>query len=489
MDKLRNGEPHNLDLVPQPFSRRPAKWVILLILVLLAGVVSSCASEPDAAAVTPSAPVVPTATVAASAAVDTSGEAAVPQDIMGAATAVAARTPVPTKMPGPVQEQIAEVTADLGVSSKSFLGLSVVDWIDLLLSAVVVLVGYFLVVQLLTAVLRWITRRTSNDLDNILLDKIGPDIKWLVFLWFVRYAVLRLDFLSDSLRKALEDIFFAAGLLLVTVIGVRLIKYGAQWYREELENDDERNRLSPIVSAVRRVLTVVWLIIMLSIGLSHFGINLGVLMISAFVLAVVASLGLKDTITDAISGFVILVDQPFRVNDGIQITEFNTWGDVMQIGTRTTRILTRDNREVIVPNARILNSQIINYTYPDPEFRMQVDLRIAYDSDMEKARQVISDALRQVDRVLPDKDVQVLFIGFSDTARKIRVRWWVADYHLQYPMLDEVCTAIDSALTQSGIKIPITTYDLNLKMRNGESTSHDQLENTDPGNLNLPASQ
>lgn len=489
MNRKRHGHLNSLGRILHPVCKRPSRWVTLLILVLLALTASSCASEPDTVETTASATNVPTATAAAPDADAASGAPAVPEDLMGAATAVAARTPVPTRTPGPVQREVAEVTDELGISGKSFLGLTVENWIDLLFSAVVVLMGYFLGVELLTAVLRWITQRTKNDLDNVLLEQIGPDIKWLVFLFFARFAALRLDFLSDALRKAFEDLFFVLSLLLVTVIGMRLIKYGAAWYREELENDEERNRLSPIVSAMRRVLTVAWLIVMLSIALSHFGINLGVLMISILVLGVVASLGLKDTIADAISGFVILIDQPFRVSDGIQITEFDTWGDVLQIGTRTTRILTRDNREVIVPNGRLLNSQIVNYTYPDPEFRMQIDLRIAYDSDLEKARQVVFDALRQVDRVLPEKDVEVLFIGFSHTARHMRVRWWVANYHLQYPMMDEVCTAIDSALNQAGIKIPITTYDLNLKMRNGHPMSHDQLEGAGQSNLNSPLSQ
>ena len=113
----------------------------------------------------------------------------------------------------------------------------------------------------------------------------------------------------------------------------------------------------------------------------------------------------------------------------------------------------------------MLKSQLVNYTLPDPTFRMEVDLRIAYHADLEKARQVITDALGKVDGVLPEKPVEVLFIGFSDTARHLRVRWWVANYHLQYPMLDRVCTDIDYALNRTGIEIPITTYDLNVKMQ------------------------
>jgi MscS family membrane protein len=402
------------------------------------------------------------------------GGEAVPGEVKEISTAVAARTPVPTPTPGRIELEIEEVTAELGVSGKTFLGITTEDWINLAISAVFAFIIYFVGVYLLTFILKWITQRTSNELDNTLLEQMEPDLRWLVFLFLARNAILRLDFLSDALRKSLEDLFFVLFLVTFTVIGLRLIKYGAEWYRDSISSDPEKARLDPIISAVRRSLAVVWLIVMISIGLTHFGINLGVLSITVLALAVIFSLGAKDTISDAISGFVILVDQPFRVNDGIQITEFDTWGDVIRIGMRKTQILTRDNREVIIPNTKLLDSRIINYTYPDPSYRMQVDLRIAFDADLEKARQVIINAVMGVDVVLPDKPVEALYIGFGDTARHIRVRWWVADYHMHYPMLDHICTAIDAALNRAGIEIHIETYDLNVAMKNGLQTADDQ---------------
>ena len=450
--------------------------LLLLTLFLFAGFASACASQPEATDGTASAPsttaVAPTATLSSSQTAptpETSAEGSgqvVPEDVVDVSTAVAARTPEPTPTPGRVDQGISEITSDLGVSGKTFLGITVEDWIDIGLSVLIVLLAYFLAVKFLTVIFRWIARRTSTELDNRLVEHLAPDLKWLVVLFFTRFAILRLDFLSDTARKTIEDVFFGLGLLIFAVIGIRLIKYGGAWYKDNLESDEERERLDPLVGAVQRILNLALVIILLSIGLSHFGINLGLLTIGILAVAVILSFGAKDTISETISGFIILLDQPFRVHDGIQIKEFDTWGDVIKIGSRTTRIRTRDNREVIIPNTTMLTSQLVNYTLPDPQYRMQVDLRIAYNSDLEKARQVIVNALRAVDRVLPEKPVEVLFIGFSDTARHLRVRWWVADYHLHYPMLDSVCTVIDSTLNQAGIEIPITTYDLNVKMKN-----------------------
>ena len=297
-----------------------------------------------------------------------------------------------------------------------------------------------------------------------------------MMLFFARFAVLRLDFISDQIRRGLHDLFFGLGLVIFTIIGIRLIRYGAAWYLETQARDKDIVRLTPMVTSFERIAILILLVVMLSIGLAHFGINIGLLTIFILVIGVIVSLGAKDIISDAISGFVILIDQPFRVQDGIQIEDFGTWGDVIEIGNRTTRMLTRDNREVIIPNTKILNSRIINYTYPSPEFRMLVDLHIAYDTDLTKAKSVIYDAVRKVDGVLPDKEVEVLLFEFGPTARKLRVRWWVADYHQPLVKVDQVCMAIDTALDQAGIEIPITTYDLNVQMQSGISNPKNDSE-------------
>jgi small-conductance mechanosensitive channel len=167
-------------------------------------------------------------------------------------------------------------------------------------------------------------------------------------------------------------------------------------------------------------------------------------------------LAAQDTLTDTISGFIILFDRPFRVGDRIEVSELNTWGDVVEIGTRTTRIRTLDNRMVIVPNSTIGSNQVVNYTYPDSRYRVQVELGIAYETDLEEVRQVISSAVLSVDAVLKDKPVDVLFLEFGETALQFRVRWWIESYVDTRRVFDKVNSAIYVALEEAGIEVPHT---------------------------------
>jgi small-conductance mechanosensitive channel len=258
--------------------------------------------------------------------------------------------------------------------------------------------------------------------------------------------------------------------LIITTIAFKLINFGAQWYKDKFEPQADRDRLDPILNILQRLGYVLVIIVGVSIGLSHFGVNVTVLSAALIFVALIISLGARDIISDAMSGFVILMDQPFRVGDTIRIEELGKRGDVVEIGTRTTRIRTWDNRLVIIPNSKIGSSQVINDTYPDPKCRIETDIGVAYGSDYDQVRRIIKDAVRGVEGVLPDRPVDVLFLKFGVSDRTMRVRCWIDTIHHEYRILDRVHAALESALDEAGIDMPFQTYALNVKLE-GEKPS------------------
>jgi small-conductance mechanosensitive channel len=201
-----------------------------------------------------------------------------------------------------------------------------------------------------------------------------------------------------------------------------------------------------------------------TIGLSHFGINVTVFAAALGIGGLAFSLVARDTLCDAINGFIILVDQPFRVGDRIEIQGVGTWGDVVDIGLRTTSIRTRDNRMVIVPNSMIGKNQIINYTYPDPRYRIETRLGLAYGTDIGTARRVVVDVVRGVEGVLPDRPVDALYVEMGDSAMIFRVRWWIESYEDTRRLYDRVHTAPQEALDAAGIECPYPIQNVNLQV-------------------------
>jgi len=116
----------------------------------------------------------------------------------------------------------------------------------------------------------------------------------------------------------------------------------------------------------------------------------------------------------------------------------------------------------MIPNSQISDSQVVNYSHPNPNFRVQTEVGVAYGTDTDQVHQVITDTVRSVDGVLSDKPVNVFFLSFGDSTKTIRVRWWIESYSDEFPMLDKVNSALEVALAKAGIDTPFNTFEFNV---------------------------
>jgi MscS family membrane protein len=377
------------------------------------------------------------------------------------------RTPVPTATPGRLQQGVTDLAVRTGAATTTFLGLNAADWISLGMSLLLVLAGYLIGTWLIRRLLPRLARRTPTGFDDVILAALGPDLRWLVVILALQFATIRLIFLGVRLKLVLGDVYFILGLLFAFRIAGKLIDLAETWYRQRSIEAQREEQLAPVIALLVRIGRVLLGLVGLTILLSHFGVNVTALATVLGLSGLAISLAARDTIADAIAGFIILVDQPFRIGDRIEIPGVDTWGDVVDIGLRTTRIRTRDNRMVIVPNSVIGVNQVINYTYPDPRYRIQTHVGVAYGTDIETARRVMVESVRGVEGVLADKPVDALYVEMGDSAMIFRVRWWIESYADTRRMFDRVHTALQKALDEAGIESPFPTQTLNLKVEPG----------------------
>jgi len=377
---------------------------------------------------------------------------------------VETRTPVPTATPGWIEQEVNQLAARAGLTWTEFLGLSAADWINLGVSLVFILVGYLIGTWLIRSILPRLARSTETEFDDVFLSQAGPSLRWLVVIVILHFATTRLVFVSAGIKTFLTDTYFVVGVLLAFRIVWRSIDLADRWYSERARLAGRADELAPVITLLVRVGRVVLAIIGATILLSRFGVNVTGFAAALGIGGLAFSLAARDTIADAIAGFIILVDRPFRIGDRIEIQGVGTWGDVTDIGLRTTRIRTRDNRMVIVPNSVIGSNQVINYTYPDPRYRIETHIGIGYGTDIERARQVIIHAVRQVEGVLLDKPVDALYNEMGDSAMIFRVRWWIESYVDTRRVFDRVHTALQHALDEAGIECPFPTQSVNLLM-------------------------
>jgi MscS family membrane protein len=338
------------------------------------------------------------------------------------------------------------------------ISLTTEQWIEVGISVVVFLVTAFLgrwIIKLIfQRVIRRLTGFTKTTLDDVILDAIAPPLYWLAVIYAFRFALDRLGFIFENLNFDVEQIFFVLFLLIGFTVAWRLITNLAIWYERRLAAGNKMDLGRQLMPFLRRVALIILTVIVAIMLLDYFNIEVSGFVATLGIGSLAIALAAQATLSDTISGFVIMIDRPYRIGDRIELLDLNTWGDVTDIGLRSTRIRTLDNRMVIVPNSVISKSLVVNHSYPDSLYRLQNNVGVAYGTDIEKARHVIIEAVKTVEGVLANRPVEALFLEFGDSALIFRVRWWLDSYVDTRRMFDRVNTAIYKALNEAGIEIP-----------------------------------
>jgi small-conductance mechanosensitive channel len=316
--------------------------------------------------------------------------------------------------------------------------------------------------------------RTKNNYAEEFLKQIRSQIFIFMVTIGFQLGTIRLAQLDALVKRWLNQLYIAIYVVIATVITWRLLDALVEWYQKEVEPKRDRHQVDTILLLLHRGARVLLVSISVIMLLSLYNINVNALIAALGVGGLALSLAAQDTLSNVISGIMIMLDQPFRVGDRIEIQGLGTWGDVVDIGLRSTRIRTRDNRLVIVPNNTISTDQVVNYTYPDPQYRIQIEIGIGYGQDIERVRQVLVDTVRQVDGVLPHKPVDALYVDMGESAMIFRVRWWIHSYVDTRHMFNRVNTALQKALDEAGIKTPFNTIDINI-LNMPDDKLHSQL--------------
>jgi len=299
-----------------------------------------------------------------------------------------------------------------------------------------------------------LTGFTKSTLDDVILDAVAPPLYWLVVIYAFQFSVNRLGFIFEQFQFGLDGVYFVLFLLIGFAVAWRLVSRIAIWYERRLSTGDKMDLARQLMPFLRRVALIILTVIMGIILLDYFNVEVSGLVAALGIGSLAIALAAQAALSDTVSGFVIMIDRPYRIGDRIEIQDLDTWGDVEDIGLRSTRIRTRDNRMVIVPNSVINKSLIVNHSYPDEQYRLENHVGVAYGTDIEKAREVIIEAVKTVEGVLLDHPVEALFLEFGDSSLIFRVRWWLMSYVDTRRMFDKVNTEIYKALNAANIEIP-----------------------------------
>ena len=308
-------------------------------------------------------------------------------------------------------------------------------------------------------VLKKLAAKTRIAFDDRLINFLHVPICWTVF-WLGVLHALSIKPFQDPWGTVLPQITRSMVLVIWLIAMIRIFNWMVENYMSQAS---ERGRIGKdlfmLLKNVVRVIVIVAGIIWL---LAIWRINLTPLFASAGIAGIAVALAAKDTLANFFGGVSIFMDNAYRVGEYI-ILESGERGEVVEIGIRSTRIKTRDDVIVTIPNSIMANSKIINESAPIPRFRIRVPVGVAYGSNLEKVERIllaVSDANEQIEK---SPEPRVRLRAFADSSVNFELLCWVRDPRDKGLEIHNLLKATYQAFDEQGIAIPFPQRDIHIK--------------------------
>ena len=322
-----------------------------------------------------------------------------------------------------------------------------------------------------------IAARTKWQADERIMEIIHRPICWSIFLIGIMHALLLEPALHPPWNIILPNMVKT---LILMVWWFSLIR--------EITDMDETNMgwlLEKVDKThfymIKNISRIVLLFTGILWGLVIWKVNLTPLFASAGIIGIAIALAAKDTLANFFGGIALFVDAAYKVGDYI-ILDSGERGEVVEVGIRSTKIKTRDDILITVPNSIMSTTKIINQSAPEPRYRIRIDVGIAYDSNLRLVEKTLLSVAEQ-NHALADKPLpRVRVRSFGESAINFQLLVWVQDPRHRGRETHNLLKMIHSAFQERGIEIPFPKRDIYLQSENEEGrqikTLHDDTPTT-----------
>jgi len=316
------------------------------------------------------------------------------------------------------------------------------------------IVRYFLLKSL-----ERILQRTESNIDNhIVLHLRKPIFTTLLYFGFaLATEASGIEFGRETLINLFLSVIVVSWIRASFIFSTSLLT--------TLSNNELRFSIVESQTVPMLDLTIKLIVILLGSYslLIIWGINPMGWLASAGIVGIAVGFAAKDTLANLFSGFFILIDRPYKIGDYINL-DSGERGRVTHVGLRSSRILTRDDIEIIVPNALIANGKIVNESGgPALTIRTKLMVGVAYGSNVDKVCDILEQIAREHSEVVGDPYPRVRMRGFGPSSLDFELQAWIEKPENRGRIQHDLFMTIYKAFAKEGIEIPYNKTDVYIK--------------------------
>ena len=334
------------------------------------------------------------------------------------------------------------------------------SWIQ----ALVIVVFSFLIAwifdRFIIRIIKNLAHKTRIDFDNRLIELLHGPIYTSVILLGLGLAAHRLGF-DDPFKFIVYSSLQSIAYVIWTVLLLRVTKL---ILRRIAHNDRHINILHPqTLPLFENIANIAIFVFAIYIIFTAWHIDMTAWLASAGIVGIAVGFAAKDTLANLFSGVFILADAPYKIGDFV-VLDSGERGEITHIGIRSTRLLTRDDVEVTVPNSVMGNTKIINESGgPAERHRIRISVGVAYGSDIDRVREILMNIALSEEAVCKDPEPRVRFRSFGASSLDFELLCWIDQPVLRGRMIDALNCRVYKRFIEEKIEIPYSKQDLYIK--------------------------
>lgn len=334
------------------------------------------------------------------------------------------------------------------------------------LEAIAVVAIFFMLAKvvewIVIPLIRRLTSHTATHVDDLLVGHVRSPLFWSIALLGVLVAASVLG-LDAEYRGIAVSAVLSVLIFLWMLFAVRAAKlFLAAASLKARPNALVRPQTLPLFTNLAAIAIIVFGVYFI---FQSWHVDMTAWLASAGIAGIAIGFAAKDTLANLFSGVFIMADSPYKIGDYVVLDDGGGLrGKVTHIGIRSTRLLTRDDVEVTIPNSIMGNSKVVNESGgPHLKYRIRVSVGVAYGSDIDQVRGVLMSVADESDDVCKDPEPRVRFRAFGASSLDFELLCWVNDPEQRGRVLDALNSTIYKRFIVENIEIPYSKHDLYIK--------------------------
>ncbi len=270
------------------------------------------------------------------------------------------------------------------------------------------------------------TRRTKTELDDLIIAKARKPLFYILTLAgiLLSFSQLGIGGLAATImnRSVSSLILFVLAIAINRVAGVLVDVLGKKWAEKTVSTLDDE-----LLPLFRKLSTVIIFILALIFILKIWKIDISGLLAGLGIAGIAIGFALQDSLKNIFGGVSLILDNNLKVGDKVKL-DTGDFGEILDIGLRSTRIKTADNELIIIPNGNLATTKIHNIALPDLKRRISIKFSLPYGNNLEEAEKQALNAISKVGGLVKEPKPEIIFAEIGDSSISLVCRFWVSHY-------------------------------------------------------------